>query len=164
MGKSLIIKGADFSANAIIPTVISYYNEYDNYVGTNGVASPALVGIPQSVIEDMGLFGKTIKIVKFHSPSDTTITMGKATVEGKVITPVVSSTYNVTEGINEVRLDNPIILNEGETFFINITTENMTREKFTTSPEDAKGWNYFASGNNPSDKFNIIMSFGNLTL
>lgn len=65
MGKNLIIKGADFSANAIAGVVTWYVNEYDQAVAAHLTASTdaniAYVGFTPNY--DFG--GKTINILKF---------------------------------------------------------------------------------------------------
>lgn len=127
MGKSLIIKGADFSQNAIEQTVV-WYNIYSDLVksirsssGTFGQYAPRA-----SAITELGLMGKPINLVKLNIeelPPSGIIRIGTANVTAIDVTPfayteIKSYEYIVTEGINTINLNEEITLSEGMTIFV----------------------------------------------
>ena len=120
MGKSLIIKGADFSENAIVGS-IEWYNEYENLVGTNTTSTSNWMGFDPQAITTL-LKNKQIDVIRLYSRSDSTIKIGtKKILSGEGVTPIEAEIvvpdheYAVTTGVNEIRLIEPITLGDNET-------------------------------------------------
>lgn len=108
MGKKLIIKGADFSANRL------KVEEWYYYMGNSSVNSSALsTYAPLSLSDDnMSLVvGHLVNKIKIYCNSNGTMTIGKLSSTG-IITNLQS--YSVSAGYNLLTLTTPIIFMSGE--------------------------------------------------
>lgn len=123
MGKILIIKGADFSENAVLTNI--QYNTVDNFIPTNYI-SFSWIYVDSDAISFLGMIGKPINTIKFYCKEPATIKIRKYNSIGHRDTdnvPVPSGMtelqiFSATQGINTFVLDQPVVLAQGETLSI----------------------------------------------
>ena len=124
MGKTLIIKGADFSANAVISNI--KYNTVDTFIPTTHV-SYSWIYIDPDAVSALGIVGKPINTIKFYCEEEISeIKIRKYSSIGNRDTdevPVPSDftelqSFSAVQGINTFVLDQPVVLAQGETLGI----------------------------------------------
>lgn len=124
MGKTLIIKGADFSANAILTNI--KYNTVDNFIPTTNI-SFSWIYIDPAAVSYLGLIGKPINTLKFYcNDAITEVKIRKYSSIGNRDTDEAPVPQDMTElqsfsaiqGINTFVLDQPVVLAQGETLGI----------------------------------------------
>lgn len=152
MGKRLIIKGADFSENALFTE--KWYNSVDSLEGNHSNPSNLKVVDPIA-IDEMGLIGKPVNIVKIYGAEAGTITIGARTISGdRTGEPVIGEPRNATEhpitiGENIIKLTEPIILSEGESIYIYSSPKASVTVNYYTDEEafiNSDGWCFAANG------------------
>lgn len=161
MGKNLIIKGADFSANAIGST-IEWYNEYENLQGSLNAGANWITPKPTFIaVFDL------INVIKLYSRNDNvTITIGKASVSNAGVTPATyedlgSHEYTLSSGINLIYLVEPIVLQENTNqtiFFTNV------KNFMTYNNDSGEGWPMVITTGWSADKNRVPVMFGYKTL
>lgn len=94
MGKSLVIKGADFSANAIGQNYYALYESSYRGVGTNG---PGTIPIYPSLVVQQHLRGKTLYKVKLYLYSAGVLTLVKSNGNSPSKTAVTIESFTFTQ-------------------------------------------------------------------
>jgi len=167
MGKILIIKGADFSENAVF--IQKWYNTVNDLHGPNNYTASKLA-IDPGAINELGLIGKPINQIKLFALSSAIFNICVATVEGNREEQTVrytnlrlENTYSVAEGENLIRLTEPIILTAGETILLqNGITNVLTRNDNADSEGfvNADGFCYSFVGKWASIDHKVPIMFG----
>lgn len=154
MGKKLIIKGADFSANAIAQD--RWYNQYESQ-GTNS-NSIKTVAIAPEAVEALGIIGKPINRLKFYAIGNkSNCTIQVATYTGSRESGSFDLNYigekqyfDISEGENIITLSTPITLSEGQTIVLTdarqLTLANNTTDD-TVEFANGNGWSYCTDSN-----------------
>lgn len=128
MGKTLIIKGADFSENAVAKT--KWYNSVTSLQGINTFTNKKIIVDPVAQ-ELMELMGKPVNTVRLYSISAGSIDIGIVGVTGSRKEGTITlgeeratHSYDIIEGENEITLIEPIVLEEGECIYLNDESHN----------------------------------------
>ena len=157
MGKSLIIKGADFSANAV--KVLTWFmTENDTY------ESGATINVPAGFAaycpyNDALLQGKTINCIKLKAGTAGTITLVKVSSNDAsgVATPIATITIDSEDvGNNVIKYFDDVQIGANDWFGIMATTD--TGQFKYNSAESAPGY-YQRAGTS-----NILLGSGSLAL
>lgn len=125
MGKNLIIKGADFSANAIAGEVTWYVNEYDQAVAAHltatTYANPAYAGFTPNY--DFG--GKTINILKFVAGQAGVISLwlGNSATDGSAVKVAEITITSQEVGTVVEKQFSPISVPSGKKLWIGKNTD-----------------------------------------
>ena len=153
MGKKLIIKGADFSENAILQD--KWYNTVNDLHGQSKYTATRLA-IDPGAINELGLIGKPINQIKLFALSAATFSIGVVTVEGSREEGTVSyrearvdNEYSVVEGENIIILTESIILAANESILLRGGTKNVLTRNDDADPEgfvNADGFCYSFTG------------------
>lgn len=157
MGKKLIIKGADFSLNAIITDRIIYINDYSDSVldAPSAFSSSNKFYLKPSEMTRLSLENVSISIVKLYAKTSGNITIGTTnkTTESGV------NTYAVQQGVNIVRLVSPITIDSTHLpSFGGINILSLWNDN-----DPAKGWNFGRVGSSTTyNGYYIPISFGYL--
>lgn len=145
MGKRLIIKDADFSTNGIpVSGSIVWHTNYSNLAmqGSAAFTNDSRFSMRPTEITGLGLDGVTINIVKLYAAINGTVEIGQATT-GNTPTYSKNHTYQVTQGINTIRLTEGITLNSSNaTIFVsgkNVACYYRQVEEPSVDQTD-KGW------------------------
>ena len=147
MGKLLIIKGADFSENAILTD--KWYNSYEDLQGASNY-SASVFAINPNEIAGLGLIGKSINAVRFHSlkADSTGVHIEHIKVTGNKSAGTVSYEtikdfgYHPTVlGINEFKLSEPIVFSEGESIRFSHISSSLTMTAKGTQDDIFTGFN-----------------------
>lgn len=168
MGKNLIIKGADFSVNAIF--VDKWYNRFANLQGSLEVSVNSVICDPQAITA-LGLIGKPINKVKLYSRNEAPMRISVCQVTGSResgeysynVDSSLSQDFTVDAGENIINLATPITLSEGQTIYF----YSKGREVLTSLNDgDAvnvlsdKGFSYAYSGGWVGAAAKISIMFG----
>lgn len=144
MGKSLIIKGADFSENGI-STSVTWVAQYPSNIlsgETNKVVSSDVVFFPISTeVARLGMVGKTIKYIKLNAAASGTITVYKIT-NG---TESDAKDYSVSVGNNIIELETPISITS-DSVSVGIKGNGIVRYWSASANYPARGWQYASGG------------------
>lgn len=145
MGKVLIVKGVDFSPNAIDVVYPDWYIGYNNSVliGTNSMASGYFYIRPEEMTR-LNLLGKEIKYIKCYASAEGVINVG---VVNNASSPAESErgatySYSVSQGINIIELKEGITLSSTTSMCVSGTV--LTYNGSTTS----EGWLFYRVGSN----------------
>jgi hypothetical protein len=173
MGKSLIIKGADFSVNAITST-IAWYNEYTNLVGENTgpAATKFNIYLPYAELEGFGMKDHPVEYIKLHVDVDGLIKVGKVQVNVD-LTDITATDVSITDtlienvfsdvsaGENTLYLPTPITITSADVaaknIALNIYVEPRNILRFNDSTGD--GWSYWGNSGYTS-KYRFPIQFG----
>lgn len=118
MGKNLIIKGADFSANGISVVTINWIGYTDSEMnGTSTVSNTNKYCISATSIQSLGLVGKDIQYIKVYAKAAGTITFGGCDISGSTATQDNSYSASVSQGVNTIRLSTPIPLSASKSIW-----------------------------------------------
>lgn len=122
MGKSIIIKGADFSTNGIRQSV-EWYNTFNSLVGNKTTDTSQTLFLIRSEITF--LLGKTIRYIRLHSRGNNAIQIGVLKIFSEPgVTPmsyewkVPQQKYPVVAGVNTILLNQEVVLGTNETIAI----------------------------------------------
>ena len=157
MGKSLIIKGADFSQNAIFAS--KWYNEYadDDLDGQKALNASTVVLYP-AAIDAMGMRGKVVNTIRLYSYKAVSISIGSCQASGErdgeysVTFNDDATLYSLNVGINDIHLETPITLSEGTSLgFKGVGTEN----------KEILAVNVHAGSSTESDEYGWTCGYGN---
>lgn len=138
MGKKLIIKGADFSANRLKVEEWYYYTKGS---ATNQVALSSYSPLSLSSANTLLLIGKQINTIRLYSVYSGSLVIGK--LSGGIVTDI--ETFTVISGYNIITLTAPIILNAGEKItFSGISIRGSRVEGLSAdhTPEISSGYSY----------------------
>lgn len=110
MGSRLIIKDADFSENGIVTGTLVWYLGYDETAmdANSPFSSTNRFYIIPDALTANNLIGKTISYVHLHAKQAGTIKISTVKPNGSNASVLDEYSYDVTEGVNVVRLANPI--------------------------------------------------------
>lgn len=141
MGKSLIIKGADFSENGIATSISWIIGFTNNQLHGERVTTGngTLVVAPED-FGTFGLNGKTVKYIKVYAPNAGTILVHKISTSSMPYTSVSSQSYGVAQGNNIIELDTPITINSSTS--IGIQGANCYTY-WRNSVQGHAGWRYY---------------------
>lgn len=146
MGKSLVIKGADFTTNGI-QTLVGWVGGYtdENLHQPNTITGDNIYIVAPAEITRLNMIGKTIKYIKIYAVATGYIKVYKADLSTQPPYSVSNEqTIAVTQtGINVVELNTPITISSSNGIALvgkNIITYAMSA---TSNPE--KGWLYFVA-------------------
>ena len=166
MGKKLIIKGADFSTNAVF--VDKWYNIYNNLQGTTNPSINYIIADPEAMTA-LGLFGKPINQIKVYSSSAGELLIAVCQVTGSRASGEFSYTvdtdtaerFNVVEGENILKLTNTITLSEGQSIYV-YSAKKLTiiNDNDTNIVASDSGWSYAYNTGWFSAKWKMPMMFG----
>ena len=144
MGKSLVIKGADFSENGI-STLVTWLGQYPSNIlaGESGkVVSSNTVYFPISTeVTRLGMVGKTIKYIKLNAAAAGTITVYKVTSG----TSSDNQDYSVSAGNNIIELTTPISITS-DSVSVGIKGNGIIRYWSGSASYPARGWQYATNG------------------
>lgn len=147
MGKSLVIKGADFSANGI-STLITWVAGYSDSIlqgETGRVVNTDLIPKPySSELTRLGMVGKTIKYLKLDAASAGTITIYKVNLSDNSTSQ--EQQYSVAAGKNIIELPSPITIGS-DTYSVGTKGNGIIRYWSSSASYPARGWQG-ASGSN----------------
>lgn len=148
MGKTLIIKGADFSENAVATT--RWYNSVTNLQGISAFPYKKIIVDPEAQ-ELMGIMGNPVNTVRLYAAVAGSIDIGIVGVTGSREESTITlgeeratHSYDIIEGENEITLIEPIVLGEGECIYLNdklhnkITYNSLASD--STALLSANGW------------------------
>lgn len=146
MGKSLIIKDADFSANGI-STSVGWVGGYPSTIlageagkvsANNNITAPIATEVTR-----LGMVGKTIKYIKINAASSGTI--GVYTYNTSDGTTSNQQSISVTSGINILTLPTPIVISSNAVS-IGIQGNGIVRYWSNSASYTARGWQYAQNG------------------
>ena len=144
MGKSLVIKGADFSENGI-STSVTWVAQYPSNIlaGESGkVVSNTTVYSPLSTeVARLGMVGKTIRYIKLNAAAAGTITVYKVTSG----TTSDQKSYSVSAGNNIIELETPISITS-DSVAVGIKGNGIIRYWSGSASFTSRGWTYNSSG------------------
>ena len=153
MGKSLVIKGADFSENGI-GTLITWAGNYPSNIlsGERGkVVSNTTIYHPITTeVERLGMNGKTIKYIKLNAAAAGTITVYKH-ISGS---DIEEQSLSVSADINIIELPTPITITDNVTS-IGIKGNGIIRYWSNSASYTSRGWTY-----NSTSAARIPIDFG----
>lgn len=137
MGKRLIVKGADFSANGIPYVSYTWFTNYD-MTDPEAAFSTSPFGIPASEITAFSLSGKTVKAIRFYAKSTGTINIAPIT-DGVVGT---NQTFQITQtGVNIIMLNTPIPLSSTQRLQVQ-TPDGVFGYNRNAGTNLSKGWKF----------------------
>ena len=144
MGKSLIIKGADFSENGI-STSVTWVAKYPSNIlsgETGAVVSSNTIYFPISTeITRLGMVGKTIKYIKLNAAASGTITVYIIT-DG---TESDAKDYSVSAGNNIIELETPISITS-DSISVGFKGNGIIRYWRASAKYPERGWLYASEG------------------
>lgn len=147
MGKSLVIKGADFCANGI-STLVTWAAGYSDSIlegETRRVVNTDQIWRPyDSEVTRLGMVGKTIKYLKLNAASAGTITIYKFNLSDSSTSQ--EQQYSVSAGKNIIELSSPITI-ESNTYSVGTKGNGIVRYWASSANYPARGWQG-ASGSN----------------
>lgn len=157
MGKKLIVKGADFSANGIIVGELTFINDYSDSVlrASEILESANTFYIMESELTRLGLSDKTVSYVKMYSPIAGTVQIGTVNSTGTTISG--NQNYLVNAGVNTIKLQTPITIDSSH--LPCFTGQGIL--VFWNDNDDNKGWKLLranSSSTYPNNRMPI--SFG----
>lgn len=132
MGKNLIIKGADFSANAIAGQVTWYVNEYDQAVAAHLTASLIANNAYAGFAPNYDFGGKTINILKFVAGQAGVISLwlGNSATDTSAVKVAEITITSEEVGTTVVKQFSPINVPSGKKLWIGKSTDTG-RFKYT---------------------------------
>lgn len=146
MGKSLVIKGADFSENGIA-TLIGWAGNYTSTVlaGESGrvVSHDNLIAMISTEVTRLDLVGKTIKYVKLNAASAGTLKVYTADTSSG--TGSNEQSFQVAQGINIIELTSPIYISSNAVG-VGVKGNGVVRYWTSSANYPARGWQYVVSG------------------
>lgn len=146
MGKSLVIKGADFSENGI-STSVTWAAGYTSsaLAGENGrvVTHDNLVAMISTEVTRLGLVGKTIKYVKLNAAAAGTLKV--YTTDISAGTGSNEQTFQVSQGVNIVELTSPIYISSNAVS-IGFKGNGVIRYWTSSANYPQRGWLYQVNG------------------
>lgn len=166
MGKKLIIKGADFSENAIFTEI--WYNPYEELQGGSTYNFSSSVIPDPDEIKRMGMLNKPINRIMFYAISNNVLTgirivevTGSRDSGDLTVTQIDERpTLHTVSGINEIRLTEPIVLSEGQSIRITNVKDNLT--KFSIDDGDSVGFKCLSHNAwNNDDRVAIMFGYSN---
>jgi hypothetical protein len=146
MGKSLVIKGADFSENGIA-TLITWAGNYTSAVlaGESGrvVAHDNLIAMISTEVTRLDLVGKTIKYVKLNAASAGTLKV--YTTDTSSGTGSNEQSFQVAQGINIIELTSPIYISSNAVG-VGVKGNGVVRYWASSASYPVRGWQYAVNG------------------
>lgn len=146
MGKSLVIKGADFSENGIA-TLIGWAGNYPANIlqGESGriVTHDNLIAMISTEVTRLDLVGKTIKYVKLNAASAGTLKV--YTTDTSSGTGSNEQSFQVAQGINIIELTSPIYISSNAVG-VGVKGNGVVRYWTSSANYPARGWQYVVSG------------------
>lgn len=140
MGKSLVIKGADFSANGI-STLVTWAAGYSDSIlegETGRVVDKDTICRPYgSEVTRLGMVGKTIKYLKLNAASAGTITIYKVNLSDSSTSQ--EQQYSVAAGKNIIELSSPITIGS-DTYSVGTKGNGIVRYWSSSANYPARGW------------------------
>lgn len=140
MGKSLVIKGADFSANGI-STLVTWCGGYSDSIlegETGRVVSNNNFWKPyDQEVTRLGMVEKTIKYIKLNAAAAGTITVAKVELSDGSATQ--EQNFSVSVGKNIIELSSPITISS-DSYSVGIKGNGIIR--YWSNSEDylSRGW------------------------
>ena len=146
MGKSLVIKGADFSENGI-STSATWIAQYpsDILIGGSGrVVSSDVIFFPiASEVTRLNMVGKTIRFIKLNAAAAGTISVYTiATADGS---PSNEQSLSVAAGVNILELNMPISINS-DAVSVGLKGNGIIRYWAASGSYPSRGWLYAEGG------------------
>lgn len=125
MGKNLIIKGADFSANAIAGVVTWYVNEYDQAVAAHLTASTNANSAYAGFAPNYDFGGKTINILKFVAGQAGIISLwlGNSATDGSAVKVAEITITSEEVGTTVEKQFSPVTVPSGKKLWIGKSTD-----------------------------------------
>ena len=144
MGKSLIIKGADFSENGIA-TLLRWIIGFTNTQlhGERVASDSAIRLVAPEDFSTFGLSGKTIKYIKVYAPNAGTISVHEISTAATPYTSVGSQSYSVAQGNNIIELSTPITINSSTSIGVQ---GPGCYSYWRASVSGHAGWRYYQAG------------------
>lgn len=146
MGKSLVIKGADFSANGIQTLVgwVGGYTDANLHQSVTITGDSAYVVAP-SEMSNLNMVGKTIKYIKIYAAATGYIKVYKADLSTQPPYSVSNEqTLSVAHtGIIVIELNTPITISN--TVGIALYGKDIVKYKAASENEPQVGWRYFVA-------------------
>lgn len=140
MGKSLVIKGADFSANGI-STLITWCGGYSDSIlegETRKVVSNNTFWRPYDAeVTRLGMVGKTIKYIKLNAAAAGTITVAKVDLSDSSTTQ--DQNYSVSAGKNIIELSSPITIGSNS-YSVGVKGNGIIRYWSSSDAYPERGW------------------------
>ncbi len=111
MGKRIIFKGENFSANAMPIKDPTWYLNYDEsrMEGNTTITGTNTFFMKVDNISSLGLTGKEVQYVKLYAATAGTINICKVSASG-TSSILTTESHTVEEGINIIHLSNPVTL------------------------------------------------------
>lgn len=149
MGKNLVIKGADFSANGISVVTINWIGYTDTELnGSSSVSNTSKYCISASSIQSLGLAGKSIQYIKIYAKTAGTITFGGCDISGSTATQESSYSAAVSQGVNTIKLATPLPLSASKSIWF--AGKNILSFYQQTATSYA-GWTFYTVGQETTD-------------
>ena len=159
MGKKLIIKNADFSANGIASVEPTWSLGYTSaeLIGNTGFTNTNNYYIIASEIQSLGLSGKVISALKFYASGNGNITVGKVSISGSSASIVESFVFQVNSGENIIYLPNSITLSSSQS----ISFSGRYILTYNHEADPSVGWKFSWIGSSTVSNVNFIpIDFG----
>lgn len=157
MGKRLIIKGADFSANAL-SSLTWYVNIAENLLQGNKLDTYTVrFRVSAESIATFGLAGKTVNVIKLYAQNAGTFEIGQATF-GTGASYTGAQTYTCVQGINTIELSTPLTLSSTQTIYVN--GQNVITYWEQVGGDTTKGWRYLGESSTSPGNSTIPICFG----
>ena len=154
MGKRLIIKGADFSANGIPYVTYTWFTNFNMSQPEVQFQTGAFY-IPASEISAFNLSGKTVKAIRFYAMTTGTIEIFpyENSVDG------THQVFQITQpGVNIINLETPIPLSSTQRLGIK-TPDGVYGYNRNVASDTTKGWKFSDTTN-----VRIPVDFGTYTV
>ena len=163
MGSKLIIKNADFSENGIVTGTLVWYLGYDeSYMNADSpFSSTNRFYIIPSEITANNLDGKEVSYVKVYAKISGSIKISQVNVSGSSASAGTEYNYLVNEGINIIKLTEPITLSTTKSIgFI-----GMNILSFWPENASSVGWEFKRTGATTGyGTRKIVIDFGYMSL
>lgn len=158
MGKSLIIKNADYSAYALPKITWLVKLKDSNLVGTNDFATNYKARMVSNELTRTGLVGKTINVIRVYATTNGIIKVGNASFASKPEFSNVQS-YEVVQGYNTIILDTPLSFSSSLSFYVENLNACITYNA-NVQYDLNKGFKFNNSGTGQGTASRIPMDFG----
>lgn len=146
MGKSLVIKGADFSENGIA-TLITWAGNYPSSIlqgeSRKVVSNNNLFAMISTEVSRLDMVGKTIKYVKLNAASAGTLIV--CTTDTSSGTGSNEQSFQVSQGINIIELTSPIYISS-DAVGVGVKGNGVVRYWSSSGSYTSRGWLYAVNG------------------
>lgn len=142
MGKRLIIKGANFTQNAIDDALITWFAQYaDAYMTGNYTFLDGGFYMIASEITRLNLTNKQVNYIRVYCATSGSIEVGVCNLPSH--SQGAYHSYNVQAGINTIRLAEPITMTSSTTFYL----KGQGIITYWSTNADSNGWKIGNMGN-----------------